>query len=452
VSGRWSRRDWPSVEGWLAIAFFLLLPLEGVLRKWVVGDAEQIFGFIRDPIVFAIYCLAAVRAGIRVPTWAAVFLLVAGLFVAYDMMFALWNDMPLYVTMLGVRAYVFYIPMAFILGERLTATDLRWLTVIALGIAIPIAALVFLQFVSPVESPINKDVSEELTGRFVVVAGIVRPYGPFTFTQAQAHFTALTVAIVMIAWESRVRMRIPILLLAAAAAATLVMGAFSGARTFFGLAGLVCAAYLVAGLSSPAPDQSIARLTSMAAGLAAFAFVFVFMFPDSYAAMSQRQTEAEEIEGSTLDRALEGFDISKELAAAPAFGYGAGSGSNAVTVIAGLHGFVYGETEWGRMINELGPVVGLLAIAFRVWITLWLGWRCLRINRIAGDGAGLILFGFTGYMLLYAQTTGQNQNLSFCWLAAGMTIAFCRLAERRRAAGQARHAPARRARGTEARA
>ena len=276
--------------------------------------------------------------------------------------------------------------------------------------------------------PINKDTSDDIESRFVVVAGIVRPYGPFTFTQAQAHFTALMVAITLIAWEKRRQYAIPTVLVCVGALSTLVMGALSGARTFFGLAALICAAYLLAGLTAPRVRRGVARLANFASILTAFLLVFVVLLPTSFSAMMERQEEAEYVEGSTIARALKGLDISEQLDSAPLFGYGAGSGSNAVTVITGSESFIYGETEWGRMVNELGPLVGPLAILFRVGVTLWLGWRCVKINRRAGDGTALILFGFSGYMLLYAQTTGQNQNLSFCWLATGMTLALCRLA------------------------
>lgn len=418
-----------STIGRLTLAFYLLLPLEGILRKWMFADIERIFGFVRDPILIAIYVVYAFRSRRTLPVWAAMYFIFAGLFVAYVLAFAILNATPPIVMALGIRSYVLYIPLAFILGHELSDADIRKFIIVSLYISIPISLLVFLQFTSPVESPINKGTSDDIESRFVVVAGIVRPYGPFTFTQAQAHFTALMVAITLIAWEKRRQYAIPTVLLGAGAFSTLTMGALSGTRTFFGLAALVCAAYVLAGLAAPQARQGVARLASFASVLIAFFVVFTVLFPTSFSAMSERQGEAEYAEGSTIARALRGFDISEQLNSAPLFGYGAGSGSNAATVIAGLEGFVYGETEWGRMVNELGSLIGPLAILFRVGVTLWLGWRCAKINRLTGDGAALILFGFSGYMLLYAQTTGQNQNLSFCWLAAGLTLSLCRSAQ-----------------------
>jgi hypothetical protein len=414
--------------GVLTAAFYLFLPLEGILRKWVFSDLEQIFGFVRDPILIAIYLVYAFRTRRSLPTWVIMYAIFAGLFVGYAFIFTVLNNTPPIVMALGIRSYILYIPLMFVVGEGLNFSDIRRIIILSLYIAIPIAFLVLLQFTEPVESWINKGTSDDIEDRFVVIAGIVRPYGPFTFTQAQAHFAALMVAVTLIAWEKRRQYAIPSPLLAAGAFSTLTMGALSGARTFFGLAALVCAAYVLAGVTAPQARQGVARLARFASTLIGFFVVFVVLFPTSFSAMSQRQEEAEYAEGSTIARALEGFDISQQLNSAPLFGYGAGSGSNAATTITGLEGFIYGETEWGRMVNELGTLIGPLAILFRVGVTLWLGWRCAKINRLTGDGAALILFGFSGYMLLYAQTTGQNQNLSFCWLAAGLTLSLCRLA------------------------
>src|SRR4051812_46385375 len=39
----------------LTLIFFLLLPLEGLLRKWLVNSIQQPLLFIRDPIILWIY-------------------------------------------------------------------------------------------------------------------------------------------------------------------------------------------------------------------------------------------------------------------------------------------------------------------------------------------------------------------------------------------------------------
>jgi hypothetical protein len=417
-----------SLVGILTIVFYLFLPLEGILRKWVFGDLQQVFGFIRDPILIAIYGIYFLQRRRKLPAWTNIFILFAVPFIAYIFINGIFNDTPILVMALGVRSYVMYIPLAFILAEMLTISDIRKFIIVSLYISIPIAFLVFLQFSSPVESAINKGTSDDLEGRFVVAADIIRPYGPFTFSQAQNHFAALMVAITLIALEKRHQFQISSRLLLSAGFSSLTMGALSGGRTFFGLAMLVCAAYLVAGFTAQRARHGLSRMLKFGSMVTAFLLIFIFLFPTSFAAMSERQVEAEYAEGSTVLRALRAFDISEELNSAPVFGYGAGTGSNAALVVTQQGDFVLGEIEWGRMINELGPIIGILIIFLRVLTTALLGLHCLRVNRLTGDGSALILFGFSGYMLLYAQTTGQNQNLSFCWLTVGLTLSLCRLA------------------------
>jgi hypothetical protein len=417
-----------SLIGKLTILFYLFLPLEGVLRKWVFGDFEQIFGFIRDPILLGIFMAYALRTRGRLTPWVGLFFIFGSMFVAFVLLHGIaYGSSPL-VMLLGLRSYILYIPLTFILAELLTTADLEKLVKVSLYISIPIALLVVVQFFSPVESALNKGTSDAITGRFTVIENVVRPYGPFTFVQAQNHFAALMCAIVLIAWEKRREYTISLNLLVISSFSTFTMGALSGGRTFFGLALLVCSAYVLAGLTARKSNVGLSRLTAIGVLMISFFIIFIFVFPSSFAAMLERQEVAQSQEGSTLSRALSAFDISEQMGSAPAFGYGAGSGSNAAIAIGGQQDFFLGETEWGRTINELGPYVGSLWILFRVAFTVWLFRRCIVANRLSGDGSALVAFGFSGYMLLYAQTTGQNQNLSFCWLTLGVTLALCRLA------------------------
>lgn len=415
----------------LILIFFLLLPLEGILRKWIIPNIEGIAGFIRDPVLLLIY--AAYLARLRqVPTWLKLYLGSAGALTAYAVFFGIVGNYNPAVTLLGLRAYILYVPLGFIMADAWTQADVRRFLIVCLWLSVPIALLVFIQFSSPVTHWINKGTSDDIKGRFTVAFGIVRPYGPFTFVQAQNTFAAMMTALWLIAWEKRRAFSLPPSLLLGGGFATLTMGALSGGRTYFGGAILIALAYVVAGLTSKNANQGLARLVRMVLATFAFLAVFIVVFPRSFEAMTIRQAEAVAIEGSTLDRALSGFtDMLEPIQTAPFFGHGLGAGSNAALRLSGESSFIYGETEWGRIINEAGPLIGLLIILARIGFTVWLGWHCLSVNRRTGDGTPLILFGFCGYLTLIAQTTGQNQLLSFCWFSVGLTLCLCRLAEMR---------------------
>lgn len=414
--------------GTLIIWFAALILLEGVLRKWLLTPIEQPLVFIREPILLLIYYYYARDFGIR-KSWFIPYLLFSGLIVVLALLQAIYWEYPILVPLLGIRFYLFYIPLAFIMGEVLTQYQMGRLLRFLLWTAIPIGVLVFLQFISPVASPINKGLTDDVEGRFTVVAGIVRPYGPFTFVAPQANWAAMLLAVIVICWERLKTYFIPMWLFLAATAATLVMGALSGARTYFGLAIIIMIFYILAGLTSSKIAIGLKRLFYVFSLLFTFSIVFVIAIPTAYESMSKRQESAVASEGSTVGRAIDGLDIIEPFHHAPILGYGLGAGSNAGNAVRGASAFSMGETEWGRMINELGVLFGYPIILFRTLFVILLGYLALMINRKTTDGAALIMFGLVGPLLLTGQITMQNQLVAICWFAVGMQLAFIRLAK-----------------------
>lgn len=418
--------------GTLIIAFAALILLEGILRKWLLPSVQQPLAFIREPILFLIYAFYARDYGIR-KSWFVPYAIFSALLVALALGQALYYQYPLLVPFLGVRFYIFYMPLAFIMGEVMTDRQMGRLLRFLLWASIPVGLLVFLQFSWPVAHPINKGTSDDIEGRFTVVADIVRPYGPFTFATGQAHFAAMMLAILIISFERSRQYSVPAWLLSLAGGAILTMGALSGSRTYFGFAILVVAAYLLAGLTASRIRAGIKRLILVFGLIMVFVTTFVLVFPRAFESMSHRQESAVASEGSTLGRVVAGLtDVLEPLDHAPAFGYGLGMGTNAARLVRDTDtGFALGETEWIRMINEIGPIFGFPVLGLRVLFVLCLGFMALAVNRRTGDGSALILFGFVGYLLFAGQITLQNQLVSICWFAVGMTLAFVSVAKDR---------------------
>lgn len=418
--------------GTLIIWFAALILLEGVLRKWLLTPIEQPLVFIREPILLLIYYYYARDFGIR-KSWFIPYLLFSGLIVVLALLQAIYWEYPILVPLLGIRFYLFYIPLAFIMGEVLTQYQMGRLLRFLLWTAIPIGILVFFQFMSPVESWINKGLSDDVEGRFTVVDGIVRPYGPFTFVSPQTHWAAILLSIIIVCWEKLKTYSIPIWLFLAAMAATLVMGALSGARSYFGFAILITICYVLAGFSSFKVAVGVKRIFYTFSLTIVFFTVFVLAIPKAYDSMNQRQQQAISSEGSSLGRVIEGFtDVAEPFTHAPLLGYGLGAGSNAGNAVRGSTGLSLGETEWSRMINELGIVFGYPVLLLRVLFVLILGYSALMINRRTGDGSALIVFGCVGYFLLAGAITLQNQLLAICWFAVGLQLAFINLAKQDR--------------------
>ncbi len=417
----------------LIVLFFVLLPAEGVLRKWILNPIQQPLVLIRDPILLWIYWeyLGLSR---RKPMWIVYWVAASVFALVFALIQYAGNPLPVLVYLIGYRAYLMYIPLAFIIRDLWRPADTRRWILVCLWLSIPIGLLVVAQFSSPVASPINKGLLDDISdirGRFLVVEDIVRTYGPFTFTQAQSTYAALMVAVIVIGWERRNAFRLPFPLLLAASVATATMGALSGSRTFFGGALLILAAFGAAALTAPRLSRSASRLIAAVLFTGLFILVFMFVFPTSFAAMTERQSDAVAAEGSTFDRAIGMFSLGpNDLSETPVLGAGMGAGSNAASYLVNngtVVDWYLGEYEWPRIIQELGPVVGLAFIAFRVWVFLWLGWLALQKNRQTGDASALVMFGFSSYLVVLGQVVAQNQLLSFCWFSVGITLALSRI-------------------------
>ena len=409
----------------LIFIFAALLPVEGILRKWVLNFAEQPLAFIRDPVLALIYFNYLIYKGSGAARIAARWFLIFLVFLILGLIQGLLFEVPFPIILIGLRGYVGYIPLCFIIGDTMYLNEVLKLIRWTLLACIPIAILVYIQFHSPVASPINKGLTDDTIGRFIVTRGIVRPYGPFTFTQAQAVFSAFGVAALLIAWISD-RARVPKMLLILGSISVMTMGALSGARTFFGSALVVLAFGLFTTFSSRSRSGPInlkAPLVVLAA-LLTFVLLFTNVFTQSFAAMSERQQDAARAQGSVQGRYFRSLTkVVEALQVAPALGNGIGLGSNAGAFIkTGSKDFALAEDEWPKVVLELGPLFGLGYLAFRVLFTAQLFLKALASAR-AGNAVPMILFGFCGILVFSSGYTLQNQMLSFTWLGVGLCLA-----------------------------
>lgn len=410
--------------GTLVIWFAALILLEGILRKWLLTPIEQPLLFIREPVLFLIYYYYAKDFGINIK-WFIPYMVFSSFIGAFALLQAIYWEYPLLVPLLGIRFYLFYIPLAFIMGEVLSKKQISRLLRFLLLSSIPLGIIVFFQFISPVASPINKGLSNDVEGRFTVVADVVRPYGFFTFVAPQVNWAAFLLAIIIICWENFKSYNLPKWLLFSSMISILTMGALSGARTYFVMGLIIAFFYILAGLISSNILIGIKRISYILSLILIFLVIFVVAVPKAYESMSQRQESAISSEGSTFNRAIDSLaDVVEPIETAPILGYGIGAGSNAGNAVRGQDNLSLGETEWARMINEIGIAFGYPILLIRIILVIYLGILAIFINKRTGNGAGLILFGFVMPLLLVGQITMQNQLMAICWFAVGLQLAL----------------------------
>ena len=428
----------------LVFAIYLLAIFEGALRKWALPQFSQYIFFIRDPLLVLAYALAW-RHGLwpkRQPLftatlWLAVFGVVLG---AVQSAAGAPSELRLILGVYGWRAYFLYAPLAFLVGQIFGPRDLLRFFKLTLWLAVPIGALVAAQFFAAPGAPINvgSAADEELQFRgLTATVDRTRPMGPFASGAGQQQFTVTACVIALAVFLMPRHMPQPSLwLLVAGSGGVLTALALSGSRGTV----LQCALALVfAGvlgmLGRSAALKTRALVWPAALALAAL-LLYPLVFPEGFASFMQRwdaadAAESRHFEWGVLGRAIYGLvDFLRLVGEVPLLGYGLGYGGNAsVTLGASIDGVKPGllaETDFARHMVDLGPIAGLVYIAFRLVLAAWITLRVLRLTRLSDDPTPMLLLSFVAYVLVMGQITAQGSINVYGWLFLGLLIAACR--------------------------
>jgi hypothetical protein len=409
-----------------AISIYLfLIPLEGILRKWVLTPVEQPLIFIRDPIVIWMICYYSLVVR-RIPGWFIAWAVGCVIYaVLAFIQLATVNPSPL-ALVVGLRNYLLFLPLAFIMREILIPKELAHLCKQILWMAIPIGILVALQFVSPVSSSINRGLSDDIDDRFTVALGIVRPYGPFTFTAGHVTFSLLLITVLLIAVSRKKTWLISANTLMLQGIFVLTSGALSGSRAYFVSAAFTALVFFFSGLLTGRAKTIMRQFLGSILAITTFLAIFTIVFPSAFQSMLERQTAASYSEGGSSDRVLGLFGGGIEaLSIAPFIGLGIGVGSNGGAYISsGQRDFTIAENEWTRVIFELGPLFGSVMLLSRVVIIVITGWMCLQSLIRHRDASGLIALSFVAPVFLVGQISSQNQIMAISWFGLGICLCF----------------------------
>ena len=444
----------------LVLVVYVLAIVEGSIRKWLLPQFSQYIYFIRDPFLILAYAIAT-QHGLW-PRNSLLFKVVVAMcglgFVLVILQSAIGgaSDTRFILSVHGYRSYFLYVPLAFLVGAQFQRPDLTRFYRLTLWLAIPIAVLVFFQFFSPQGAAINVGSSSDENLQFrglSTTAERTRPMGTFASGAAQQQFvaTAWAIALALII-SAGARRRVSMALLIPASAAVLVCIGLSGSRGTMLQCGLSVGFALMVGVIGRGGALKGRAMVLTLGLLAAAVLLYPLVLPEGYAAFSERWNAADKAESKTFalgvfGRALYGLvDFVHLFDLVPLLGYGLGYGSNAsITLKAEVDGVMPGflaESDFTRHMVDLGPVLGMLYIAFRVTLTAWLTAMVLRVTRVVPDPMPLVLLSFVAVVISHGQVTGQGTINVYAWLFAGVLIAACNTAH-----NTARHtagAPARR--------
>lgn len=407
----------------VSLVYWLLI-LEGAVRKWALPELHQVVFFIRDP--FAIAALVLALNARLVPLSrlliCALVLTVALVFLTGYQVVALGYS-PV-VAAYGLRNYCFYPLVALTAMTVLTRGEILTLVKGTLVVAVPMAALSVVQYLSPASAWINRSYGD--TEVFTVARGVVRTTGTFTFTAGMACFIAAGMACLAIALHEQCRRRFlsPAVLVICALGVTTCL-AVSGSRTAFMHAAIIVGILMVMELVVPPARRRWRMLIGVPVMLSLLVGFASVTFPTALATLWERQTAAQESGEDFLTRSVGlmggGFTL---LDRAQPLGSGIGGLSVGGASLTGGQAFAGGaENESERVILELGVIFGPLYMLARWALALWLlGAAVVRLRR-EDDAVPLMLWSVAGVLLVIGQATSQGTINGYTWLFTGFTVA-----------------------------
>ena len=400
---------------WFYLAVWLV---EGSLRKWVLPGLSTPLLIIRDPILLYIYYLAFTKGvfpkGVFVTSvivLGAVALLVS----------VAATDTPLLIELYGLRASYLHMLLIFLIPNVFDLDDVRWLGKWTLLAAVPMALLVFLQFLAGRGSWLNAGAGGTTNGMIEAAYGHIRPSGTFSFTTGLTGFTAMTAVFFLYhLLEQRVY---PRLIWLAAAPALVVLVILSGSRTAAGLVFIIMSALIFVGIVHRRYRPVTFKLAGLVGLLMLLAGSFA-VFKQGMEVFAYRFGNASNVRVGFIGRFFDTLDVPFQIAErAPAFGCGLGMGTNAAGgLLLGHSAFLLTEGELGRDIMESGPLVGGLYLSLRACIAVYLCSRALR--SLFRDVNPLPLLLFSGcFVDLCEGQFSQPTELGYATIACGLCLA-----------------------------
>ncbi|HEX4640396.1 MAG TPA: hypothetical protein VH252_03365, partial [Chthoniobacterales bacterium] len=138
---------------------------------------------------------------------------------------------------------------------------------------------------------------------------------------------------------------------------------------------------------------------------------------------STAAAEETTIAGGLIERTFYGFEEGfMAMSRAPIAGYGLDIGTNAgAKFLTGGSMFLLTEGEWGRVILESGPILGLAYLLWRTVLTFHLARVSFRQLK-HGDILTIMLF-CAGFLGLLNGQFGQPTNLGFGVFVSGLCLA-----------------------------
>ena len=364
-------------------AYFLLLILEGALRKWLFPSLSGPLLLVRDPVGLMII-FEAYRENRWPEKWSAITGILAAVLLGICVIQLIADANPWFAALYGLRSYLLPFPVAFIMGENLDEVDLRKFGYVTLLVLLPMTLLEIAQYLAPSGSFLNRGAYEGAE-QIRYTEQHVRASGTFSFVTGPTSFCPLAAAFILYGFVSQ--KIAPKWLLWSAGFALLLSVPVIGSRSLvYELAAVaVCAA-----IGAFSGVTQLFQSLRFAIPLLAIAFLVSLLpvFSEASVSLHQRFLQASHSEGS-LSQAVQERTVGSMLSAieqtdfsSHPFGEGMGTGAAAITKLTkGEVVFLAGEGEMSRVLFELGPFPGVFFMVFRLLLSAYVAASALAQAR-----------------------------------------------------------------------
>lgn len=407
------------------IAVFLIVVLEGAVRKWVASSATLPLLLVRDLLTIYVIAYALRNGALRRQKGITQALLAwSCLVIAWGLLQLVVGESSPTVLLIGLRFWLLYIWFGVAAAATMNEADYRAALQVAAWSLLLMTPLVVLQHFSPPGARINSQVDSDEADIFLVIADVVRTTGTFSFTAGYTTYLALMAPLVFAVVGARKRPGLQTLLAAALFAAFVVSSMVSGSRTAVILSGLMVVGYFIARLWLAPGKRRSGAIVGVIAGMLLLA-VLLYVFRGAIAITEQRFQEASEVE--TFWGRIFTIFIGQSVAFDNFswIGYGIGLGSNLANYVrTGSTGaFALAEVEASRILLE-GGLIGYVFTAFKVGVIIVGVRKAWRLSRRLHSAYPILLWAVVSLALLTWSAIGQltAHGLLGLMLAFGLLV------------------------------
>lgn len=344
----------------------LILIFEGAIRKWVVPSATGPLILLRDLLALYVIFNAIKQGGMRRSRRLSTGLLLwSCCVIGWGLLQLTLGESNFKVLLIGLRFWLLYFWFAIAAASLMTERDYIFVVRILLISLVVTTPLVVLQHYAPPTSILNLTPDTDPDDVFIVVKGVVRTTGTFTFTAGYVFFLCVCAPFVLGSIEARKRALRHLIYALFAFGCLAASSMVSGARTAVIFTGAMLAVYFLGNLVfAPAKKKGRAILSIVIVALAVAGMVYVFS--DAVTATQERFADASQSEDFTARLMMTFFGEPWVSERADIVGAGLGLGSNlAQFVQVGERTvFTLAESEPGRTLLE-GGLIGWLFIILK---------------------------------------------------------------------------------------